>query len=401
MVFVMGQLAALSQKPVSVFITAGQSNAEGRESVEYRPFYLHDSCYHHLRYAFVGSTQTGRFEDFKFRDTFAFCDVTNYLIDRAMDTDFYAIKCTHGGTAIAPGVTEPGKPIWYADRKWLKKNKAHNSRNGGMSLTLSLTEGFAKCVETTLSKLSAGYDVKAILWHQGESDRNKAEDYYQNFKNMITFMREEIYAVTGKEKDKTLPFIFGTVSHASRQYNPVVEAAQLKVAQKVPNVHILDLSDAGLRADELHFNGPWTEYVGRLMFNKLVELGLVDAQPVEATKPAITHKMEYKGNLAEPLPFRLQENDIVGISMCTNESPIVKSALEMVSQDLGNVLNNKVSLVSNEGSIIVGTVNKELKRYCDKEELQFLSNSKEGFVIKVLSSGKCRQRQPWYCIRIA
>lgn len=386
--FVMEQWVALSQTPAHVFITAGQSNAEGRESVEYRPPYLNDSCYHHLRYAFVRSAQTGRFDDFKFEDTFAFCDVTNYLIDRAMDSDFYAIKCTYGGTAIAPGATEPGKPIWYADRKWLKENKAHDSCNGGMSLTLSLTEGFAKCVETTLSKLSAGYDVKAILWHQGESDRNKAEDYYQNFKDMITFMRKEIHAVTGKEKDKTLPFIFGTVPHASRQHNPMVEAAQLKVAQELPNVYAIDLSDAVLRADELHFNGPWTEYVGKLMFNKLVELNLVDAQPVDAVKPTLANQLEHRGDLAGSLPFCLQENGVVGISICTDEPPIVKSAFEMVSQDLGNVLNKEVSLVPDEGNIIAGTMGKKLNGYCDKDELQFLSNSKEGFVMKVLPSGK-------------
>ena len=272
-------VTVLPQNPASVFITAGQSNAEGRATVEDLPVYLKDFSYGHLRYAFVRSAQTGKFGDFRFGDTFAFCDVTNYFIDRAMDADFYAIKCTYGGTSIAPGATEPGKPVWYAGREWLRKNKAHSDAHGGMSLALSLTEGFAKCAGTTLSKLPGGYDVKAIMWHQGESDRTKAGDYYRNFKEMITFIRERIYAVTGKEKDKTLPFIFGTVPHASRQYDPLVEAAQLQVARELPNVHVIDLSDAGLQADGLHFDGAWTEYVGKLMFDKLVGLGLVDAPP--------------------------------------------------------------------------------------------------------------------------
>ena len=284
-VLLMSQITASSQNPASVFITAGQSNAEGRESVEYLPAYLNDSCYKHLRYAFVRSEQSGKFGNFKFGDTFAFCDVTNYFIDSALNTDFYAIKCTYGGTAIAPGITEAGKPIWYANRNWIKGNKAHCSGKGGMSLTLSLTEGFTKCVDTTLSHLPDGYDVKAIMWHQGESDRNKADDYYQNFKDMITFMREQIYSVTKNEKDKTLPFIFGTVSHASHQYNPVVEAAQFKVARELPNVYAIELSDTGLQVDKLHFDGPWTEYVGKLMFNKLVELKLVNAKLVEVVKP--------------------------------------------------------------------------------------------------------------------
>lgn len=280
------QITASSQKPVSVFITAGQSNAEGRESVNHLPPYLNDSCYKHLRYAFVRSEQSGKFSDFKFGKTFAFCDVAHYFIDQASDADFYAIKCTYGGTAIAPGITEPNKPIWYANSEWLNRNRAYSDSKGGMSLTLSLTEGFARCVDSTLSHLPEGYDVKAIMWHQGESDRNKADDYYQNFKDMITFMREQIYAITQKEKDKTLPFIFGTVSHASRQYNPIIEKAQLKASQELSNVYVIDLSDAGLQEDGLHFNGPWTEYAGKLMFNKLVKVGLVNAKPVKAIKPS-------------------------------------------------------------------------------------------------------------------
>lgn len=271
----------------SVFITAGQSNAEGRASANDRPDYLKvDPCYRHLRYAFVRTEQTGLFGTFTFGDRFAFCDVTNYLIDKSMKRDFYAVKCTYGGTAITPGATEPGKPIWYADADWLKENRAHSSKGGGQSLTLALTEGFAKCADSTLSRLPGGYDVKAIMWHQGESDRSKADDYYRNFKEMITFMRQQVYEVTGRKKDKKLPFIFGTVSHASRQYNPVVEAAQLRVAKELPNVYAIDLSDAGLLSDGLHFDAAWTEYVGKLMFNKLVELKLVKAKKVEALKPA-------------------------------------------------------------------------------------------------------------------
>lgn len=296
--FVIGHLAVHSQTPVSVFITAGQSNAEGRAPSADKPDYL-DKGYKHLKYAFVRSTQDGKFGKYKFGDTFAFCDVTNHLLDQALDRDFYSIKCTYGGTSITPGQyneNESGwKPVWYADSIWIARNKAHNSKDGGLSLTLSLTEGFARCVDKTLGKLKNGYDVKAIMWHQGESDRKKPDEYYHNFKNMIVFMREQIYAVTGREKDKTLPFIFGTVPHASRQYNPVIEAAQLKVAQELPNVYPIDLSDVSLQDDVLHFDGKGTDYVGRLMFNKLVELGLVDSEAADAVNPAD------KSNISEAL----------------------------------------------------------------------------------------------------
>lgn len=278
-----GCLAANAQEPASVFITAGQSNAEGRAPSSEMPKYLAKG-YKHLRYAFVRTKQDGMFGTYRFGGTFAFCDVVNYFIDKAAKADFYAIKCTYGGTAITPGQTEEGKPIWYADSAWLSKNKAHDSQNGGMSLTLALTEGFAKCVETTLSHLKNGYDVKAIMWHQGESDRKKPGEYYKNFKEMITFMRNQIYAVTGKEKDKALPFIFGTVPHGSRQYSAGVEAAQLRVAKELPNVYAIKLDSVPLQADSIHFNGKGTGYVGRLMYNKLVELGLVKGKRVKVEK---------------------------------------------------------------------------------------------------------------------
>lgn len=283
------QLTAQAQSPADVFIYAGQSNAEGRAPYAEKPAYL-DNGYKHLKYAFVRSAQDGKFGKYKFGDTFAFCDVTNYLIDRAIDKDFYSIKCTYGGTSITPGQYNDEeaawKPVWYADSLWLGENKAHNSNDGGLSLTLALTDGFAKCVGETLGKLKNGYDVKAIMWHQGESDRMKPEEYYKNFRDMISFMRKQIYAITGKEKDLTLPFIFGTVPHASRQYNPVIEAAQLKVAKELPNVYALDFSAVPLKEDVLHFNGTGTEYVGKLMFNKLVELKLVDGETVSAQNPA-------------------------------------------------------------------------------------------------------------------
>ncbi|MCC8114505.1 MAG: sialate O-acetylesterase [Bacteroidales bacterium] len=282
---VVSAFAATAATPASVYITAGQSNADGRETIEFLPSYLNNG-YKHLRYANVTSECDGTFSDFKFGKRFAFCDITNYYIDQASDQDFYAIKCAYGGTSITPGATHAHLPIWYANPEWIAANKAYRGNiDEGKSLTLALTQGFAECANTTLSKLPGGYDVKAIMWHQGESDRHKSSDYYQNFKDMITYMRGQIYAVTGDEADKTLPFIFGTVPHDSKQYSAEVEAAQMRVASELPNVYAIDLSDAGLRGDALHFDGPWTEYVGKAMYNKLVELNLVNGKAIAAEKP--------------------------------------------------------------------------------------------------------------------
>lgn len=274
-------------KPASVFITAGQSNADGREYVNKLPSYLKNG-YKYLKYKNVTSSSNGQFEQFKFDKRFAFCDITNYFIEQALQTEFYAVKCAYGGTAIDTAATYAHLPVWCSDEEWLSRNNAYRGDiETGKSLAKSLTEGFADCVDGTLNSIPGGYDVKAIMWHQGESDRSKSSHYYKNFKDMINFMRKSVYEKTGMEKDLTLPFIFGTVSHNSKQYSKEVEEAQMKVAAELPNVYAIDMSDAGLRSDVLHFDSAWTEYLGKQMFNKLVELGLVDGKPLEVEKPHI------------------------------------------------------------------------------------------------------------------
>ena len=101
---------------------------------------------------------------------------------------------------------------------------------------------------------------------------------------MIQYMRNAIYQKTGDEKDKTLPFIFGTITSDSKQYSAKVKEAQLQVAKDLENVYVIDMEGVTLRSDQLHFDKASTEYLGKMMYNKLVALGLVDGNEVEATK---------------------------------------------------------------------------------------------------------------------
>lgn len=289
-------LSATAEK-APVFIYAGQSNADGREYTTNLPDYMTDngslpsSPYAHLHWASIcGNPSKATFDTRTFNsgERYAFCDVTNYWIDRALSQDFYAIKCAYGGTAIAPGVTAAKLPIWYADAEWMTTHNAYCGQDitqseyaNNNSLTKNLTEGFASLVDGTLAALDNGYDVKAILWHQGESDRSAAGSYYTNFKTMIAYMRQAIYAKTGDEADLTLPFIFGTVCRRSTQYNATVEAAQKQVAAEDDNCYVIDMKNATLLSDNLHFDRQATEYLGKKMYNLLVELNLVSGEQVE------------------------------------------------------------------------------------------------------------------------
>ena len=284
---------SLAQEKVPVFIYAGQSNADGREYTTNLPDYMLDngslpsSPYTHLKWASIcGNPSKSTFDTRTFQGTkgerYAFCDVTNYWIDQAISSDFYAIKCAYGGTAIAPGVTVDKLPIWYADAEWMATHNAYKGEDitqteyaNNNSLTKNLTEGVASLIDGTLAAINDGYDVKAIMWHQGESDRNASSSYYTNFKTMIEYMRQAIYAKTGDEADLSLPFIFGTVCRRSSQYSAGVEQAQMQVAEEDANVYLIDMKNATLLSDNLHFDKQATEYLGKKMYNKLVELGLV------------------------------------------------------------------------------------------------------------------------------
>ena len=288
---------AVAQQKAPVFLYAGQSNADGREYTTNLPDYmkqggaLPSSPYTHLKWASIcGNPSKTAFDTrvFNSGERYAFCDVTNYWIDKAVSTDFYAIKCAYGGTAIAPGVTAEKLPIWYADAEWMTTHYAYKGDDitqaeyaNYNSLTKNLTEGVASLIDGTLAALDAGYDVKAIMWHQGESDRNAAGSYYTNFKTMIQYMRQAIYEKTGDEADLTLPFIFGTVCRRSSQYSTGVEEAQKQVARDVENVYCIDMKNATLLSDNLHFDKQATEYLGKKMYNLLAELGLVSGEQVE------------------------------------------------------------------------------------------------------------------------
>lgn len=265
-------------RPAGVFLTAGQSNTDGRAYVADMPDRLRRK-YNHLHFANVTTKRTGHFGSRTFdneKSRWAYCDVVNRLLDNSLGTDFYSIKASVGGTSIDTVAGGPKRPSWYAGAEWLEANKAYTGNvSEGRSLTKSLTEGFALCVDSTLSRLPQGYDVKAIMWHQGESDRHAAGEYYKHFKEMICHMREAVSRKTGRDEYRTLPFIFGTVPHASRQYSAGVEEAQRRVAAELPNVYCIDLSKAWLGRDNLHFAADWTERIGQMMFNELVRMGAV------------------------------------------------------------------------------------------------------------------------------
>ncbi len=282
------------RKPATVILTAGQSNTDGRVLNNQLPDYIQQNKYTHCKWSYgsAGKMVTKGFETFFPRmvhpqrpGRWAYDAVTYYWLEQALQRDFYVVKWSLGGTAIDTGCSSTSGKYWTANPEWLAQNRS--TLTGGKSLLLSFTENISASIDSTLSKLPNGYEFKAFLWHQGESDRHRGANYYDNLKAVVAYVRNFLVEKTGKKKYRKLPFICGTVARSNKQYSKEVEEALYRLAKEDKNFHVIDMSSAELQSDQLHFTAPAAEYLGKQMYNKLVELGVAGkkAKRVEVTKP--------------------------------------------------------------------------------------------------------------------
>ena len=273
--------------PRKVFLMAGQSNADGRPAISTMPQFIQDyattgSRFCYRSYAngteaawqmFGGKLQPYMpYTDNNTTSRCGFDGIVYHLIEEALHERFFVIKESRGGTAIDTHCSSSGDLWWNAAPDWL----ATASPRSGHSLALEFTENIGLCIDNVLAQLEEGYQIKCIMWHQGESDRTQAASYHDNLRQLVSFLRSYLVNKTGDNLYATLPFIAGTVNRSSTQYNAVVEQAVLQLAEEDENFHVVDMSDCKLGSDNLHFDAAGcTDAAGR-MFGKLTELGLLD-----------------------------------------------------------------------------------------------------------------------------
>ena len=268
------------KKPVPVIITAGQSNTDGRVSTDELPDYIKQHGYRHCWWSYGSDTISGggRFERFwprvAKRDNtkrWGYDAVVYYLIDQMAKRDFYVIKESLGGTAIDTTCHSTSKMYWSADPAYLSSTAAADK--GGKSLLKAFTENIGLCIDRQLADRKEGYDVKAFLWHQGESDKNAADRYYDNLKAVVAYVRNYLVEKTGNKRYAQLPFVCGTYSLKSRDRREQVVKALERLAAEDANFYVIDMSDGTIQRDRLHFDAKGAELMGQRVFNKLQEIG--------------------------------------------------------------------------------------------------------------------------------
>ena len=271
---------ASAKRVIPIFITAGQSNTDGRVLNENLPAYIKQHKYQHTYWCYnngVYSSQ-GNFELFWPRiynpqnaNKWAYDAVTYYYLDQSMGGDYYVIKESKGGTSINPSCESTDDMHWSALPAYLSETTATDK--GGKSMLKALCEHIDLCIDKTLSH-KGKFEIKALLWHQGESDHHCEDSYYENLKAVIAYIRQHLVEKTRNKKYAKLPFIIGGISHKSQDYSPIVEKAQRRLAQEDKNIHLVEVPDASLQGDHLHFDAQGAEMLGKKMYNKLVELRL-------------------------------------------------------------------------------------------------------------------------------
>lgn len=232
-------------------LCAGQSNADGRVPIAQLPSYIQfplNKC------NYANSWGATSFDPMQAPTLWAFDTIVYNQMSVVDAEDIFVIKYAVGGTSIdKDGATTSH---WTALYEYLN--------TGDVSLL--------KRFETMIRKLTelhgSNFDIRAMLWHQGEGDYSSgpASRYYDNLKYMIAYIR----GVVGNQR---LPFICGTLSTKSTQYNKLVNDAYRKLASEDPYFYLCDLDNATL-LDPYHFDATWTEKFGKMAYNFLVDAGV-------------------------------------------------------------------------------------------------------------------------------
>lgn len=269
--FLLVSIRGLASSAV-VILTAGQSNTDGRVNNSELPTYIQRDKYQYCQWSFGSGIHSGNgtFEPFWPRiynennpQRWGYDAVVYYQVEQLLQQPFYVIKESLGGTAIDTLCQSTNNMHWSASPDYLARTAAADK--GGKSLLKAFTENISACIDQHLSQLPEGYDIKVMLWHQGESDRSQAAHYYDNMKEVIAYVRQFLVEKTGREEYAHLPIVCGTFSKQSKQGSKGVADALYRIQSEDPNFHVVDVSDATLGKDQIHFNAAGAELLGNRM----------------------------------------------------------------------------------------------------------------------------------------
>jgi len=298
-VFAIAALFCAEGKEVSLFLVGGQSNTEGRVPVSELP-----ECLERNEFALasvhapLSETELGKFAAFAPTGRWAYDAEVYYLIGQALGETFYVAKTSFGGTSISPSVNNsPSSHAnawlpaygsgyhWSVDAAFLSAtvSAGRTFDQGGVTYDgQSMMKAWIENIDAAIDAIRAGGDtpvVKAIIWHQGESDR-KTTDYEANLTAMVAYLRDHLYAKLGIDCG-TLPFFCGSIPRKSQQFSVAVDRALQSIeADDDNNMHVVDLYDLTMR-DSVHFDAASSILFGQRLYNRMIDEGVIEGEKVD------------------------------------------------------------------------------------------------------------------------
>ena len=251
---------------IKTFISAGQSNMDGRNLLTVAPIWM-DQSNPIIEKLKMWNVDNGQFDTFEIgSNTGANVNSSAYW---GVDMEFYkeysdyinhficAIKRSSGGTAIYNAANDKG--CWNTDFVNIPEGTPILLQE--LEARYNDAKSYAQSFDKTLS-------VKAVIWFQGSSDVALGNDaitaYKENFRSVINYIRNTIVG------NSSVPFIFGLQSHNSSEYNvPIMEAGQLELLTEMTNLYLVDSRYLTMQPDNLHFDDVSTAWYGSEVFNVL------------------------------------------------------------------------------------------------------------------------------------
>ncbi len=110
--------------------------------------------------------------------------------------------------------------------------------------------------------------LRAILWHQGESDSSQPDDYLERLAEMVAALRRDLDC-------GEVPFIAGEIARWHRnadRFNPVIR----RIAERIPNSGFVSSEGCSPLRDSLdpHFSREGQLLLGRRYAEKAIEMGI-------------------------------------------------------------------------------------------------------------------------------
>ncbi|OBW43482.1 hypothetical protein AB670_00011 [Chryseobacterium sp. MOF25P] len=240
------------------FLIIGQSNAHGRADSVEQPQWFIDSG-RILPYVKFTNSSNGVFSNFNLasNDMFAFDLELFKKINTKISSDFYAIKLAVGGTSIST-LSTVSSGYWTP--------KFEDIPTGKRKLSLEFKTMILNAIKTAGTE----FEIVGVLMHQGESDKVDVDNYYQNLKNVISFLR-------GVVNNPTLPFFLGGISTKSTDWRYGVENAKVRLDTEDAYVHYVPVTNdiSLLKSDVLHFNAAGNLDLANSFFDKMVTTTLI------------------------------------------------------------------------------------------------------------------------------